>query len=57
MKALVIGTGIAGLSTALRLLRRGYEIEMVEQFSQPGGRLNQVRKDGFLFDMGPSFLI
>ena len=55
MKALVIGTGIAGLSTALRLLRRGYEVEMVEQFSQPGGRLNQVRKDGFLFDMGPSF--
>lgn len=28
---------------------------MVEQFSQPGGRLNQVKKDGFLFDMGPSF--
>ena len=55
MKALIIGTGIAGLSTALRLLRRGYEVEMVEGFSQPGGRLNQVRKDGFAFDMGPTF--
>ncbi|MFC2113001.1 phytoene desaturase family protein [Bacteroidota bacterium] len=55
MKTLVIGTGIAGLSTALRMLRRGYEIEMVEGFSQPGGRLNQLRKDGFVFDMGPTF--
>jgi phytoene desaturase len=55
MKALIIGTGIGGLSTALRLLRRGYEVEMVEQFSKPGGRLNQVKKDGYLFDMGPSF--
>ncbi len=55
MKALIIGTGIGGLSTALRLLKRGYEVEMVEQFSQAGGRLNQLKKDGFLFDMGPSF--
>lgn len=55
MKALIIGTGVAGISTALRLLRRGYEVEMVEGFSQPGGRLNQVRKDGFVFDMGPTF--
>jgi phytoene desaturase len=55
MKALIIGTGVGGLSTALRLVRRGYEVEMVEQFSQPGGRLNQLKKDGFLFDMGPSF--
>ena len=55
MRALVIGTGIGGLSTALRLIRRGYEVEMVEQFSQPGGRMNQLNKDGFLFDMGPSF--
>ena len=55
MKALIIGTGMAGLSTALRLLRRGYEVEMVEGFNRPGGRLNQVNKDGFVFDMGPTF--
>ena len=55
MKALIIGTGMAGLSTALRLLRRGYEVEMVEAFNRPGGRLNQVKKDGFTFDMGPTF--
>ncbi|MFC2081425.1 phytoene desaturase family protein [Bacteroidota bacterium] len=55
MKALIIGTGMAGLATALRLLSRGYEVEMVEAFSQPGGRLNQLKKDGFVFDMGPTF--
>lgn len=55
MKALITGTGIAGLATALRLARRGYDIEMVERFSRPGGRLNVLEKDGFRFDMGPSF--
>ena len=55
MKALIIGTGVAGLSTALRLQRRGYEVGLVEGFGRPGGRLNQLKKDGFVFDMGPTF--
>ncbi len=55
MKALVVGTGLGGMTTALRLRRRGYQVEMVEKFHQPGGRLNQIKKDGFTFDMGPTF--
>ncbi len=55
MKAFIIGTGLGGLSTALRLVKRGYEVTMVEKFPQPGGRLNQLKKDGFTFDMAPSF--
>lgn len=54
-KALIIGTGLGGLSTALRLATRGYEVEMVEKYHQAGGRLNQIKQDGFTFDMGPSF--
>lgn len=42
MKALVAGTGIGGLSNALRLIRRGFEVEMAEQFFQPVGRMYQV---------------
>lgn len=53
--ALIIGTGLGGLTTALRLSRRGYKVYMVEQFHQAGGRLNQLKKDGFTFDMAPSF--
>jgi len=53
--ALIIGTGLGGLTTALRLSRRGYEVHLVEQFHQAGGRLNQLKKDGFTFDLAPSF--
>ncbi len=52
---LITGSGLAGLTAALRLSRRGYTVEMVEKYHQPGGRLNQIRKDGFTFDMGPTF--
>ncbi len=54
-KVLIAGTGIGGLATALRLVKRGYEVEMVEKNGTAGGRLNQLRKDGFTFDTGPSF--
>lgn len=54
-KALIAGTGLGGLTTAMRLASKGYEVEMVEQFHQAGGRLNQLKKDGFTWDIGPSF--
>ena len=54
-KAVIIGAGMGGLATALRLSSKGYEIEILEKYHQPGGRLNQIVKDGFTFDMGPSF--
>lgn len=54
-KAIIIGAGIGGLATALRLVKRGFNVEIVEKNHQAGGRLNQVKKDDFLFDMGPSF--
>ncbi|MGE5349881.1 MAG: phytoene desaturase family protein, partial [Actinomycetota bacterium] len=54
-KALIVGAGLGGLATALRLKRRGYEVEMVEMYRQAGGRLNQLTSDGFTFDMAPTF--
>ncbi|MFP4489250.1 MAG: phytoene desaturase family protein [Bacteroidales bacterium] len=54
-KVLVTGAGIAGLSAALRLLRRGYDVEIVEKNSMAGGRMNIIEKDGFKFDTGPTF--
>lgn len=54
-KVLIIGSGLGSLSTALRLTSKGYDVEIVEKFHQPGGRLNLLEKDGFAFDMGPSF--
>lgn len=54
-KVIIVGAGLGGLATALRLTSRGYEVNIVEKYHQPGGRLNQLKKDGFTFDVGPSF--
>lgn len=54
-RVLIVGTGLGGLSTGLRLASRGYQVTFVEKNKQPGGRLNQLKKDGFTFDVGPSF--
>ena len=54
-KVIIIGTGLGGLTTALRLASRGYEVEMVEKYHRAGGRLNLLEKDGFKFDMAPTF--
>jgi phytoene desaturase len=54
-RALIIGAGLGGLSTGLRLSSKGYEVTILEKYSQAGGRLNQIKQDGFTFDMGPSF--
>lgn len=52
---LIIGTGLGGLATGLRLSSKGYQVSFIEKYHQPGGRLNQWKKDGFTFDVGPSF--
>ena len=52
---LVVGAGLGGLATALRLVKKGYKVEIIEKNKQAGGRLNQLKKDGFTFDVGPSF--
>lgn len=53
--AVIIGAGLGGLSTALRLSNLGYKVHILEKNDTPGGRLNVLQKEGFTFDMGPSF--
>ncbi|NLB80197.1 MAG: FAD-dependent oxidoreductase, partial [Clostridiaceae bacterium] len=47
---LIVGAGLGGLATALRLAKQGYQVEIIEKNKQAGGRLNQLKKDGFTFD-------
>jgi phytoene desaturase len=54
--AVIIGSGLGGLSTALRLVHKGYDVTILEKHSTSGGRLNILEQDGFRFDLGPSFL-
>lgn len=51
----IVGAGLGGLATALRLSYQGYSVKIIEKQSKAGGRLNILEKDGFTFDVGPSF--
>jgi len=53
-KAIIIGSGVAGLATAVRLAIQGFEVVVYEMNSYPGGKLSAFEKDGFRFDAGPS---
>jgi phytoene dehydrogenase-like protein len=47
---LVIGAGIAGLSAASYLQRNGFQTEIFESNSRPGGLCTSWRRDGYNFD-------
>ena len=51
----VIGAGFAGLSAAITLAHKGYKVTVVEKNKEVGGRARFFEKDGFSFDMGPSW--
>jgi phytoene desaturase len=53
-KVLVIGSGIAGLAASIRLIIKGYQVEVFEANAFPGGKLSELNRDGFRFDAGPS---
>jgi len=52
---IVIGAGFAGLSAACVLAKEGFKVTVLEKNDQPGGRAQVWQKDGFKFDMGPSW--
>lgn len=52
---IIIGSGLAGLSSAIRLINQGHKVTILEKYHQAGGRLNQLKKDGYTFDMAPTF--
>ncbi len=54
-KAIVIGSGFAGLSAASFLAQQGWKVEVIEKNDQPGGRGRKFTEQGFVFDMGPSW--
>lgn len=54
MKAVVIGSGIAGIGAAIRLQCMGFETEVFEANAYTGGKLSEIVQDGYRFDAGPS---
>ena len=55
-KVNIIGSGFGGLSLAIRLQSRGFDVTIFEKNSKVGGHAYQLKKDGYTFDMGPSLI-
>lgn len=54
MLARVVGSGIAGIASSIRLAAKGYEVHVHEANSYLGGKLTAFDQEGFRFDAGPS---
>ncbi len=52
--AVVVGAGFGGIAAALRLRARGYDVTLLDRLDQLGGRAQVYRRNGFVFDAGPT---
>lgn len=52
----IIGAGLGGLSAAIRLANKGFEVDLYEQNNSVGGKAGEINENGFRFDTGPSLL-
>ncbi|WP_370325778.1 phytoene desaturase family protein [Euzebya sp.] len=55
-RVVVVGAGLGGLATAIRLAADGRAVTVVEREAIPGGRAGRITDAGFAFDTGPSVL-
>jgi phytoene desaturase len=56
MRAVVIGGGLGGLATALRLSARGWQVTVCDANPTFGGKMNRLSRNGYVFDTGPSLI-
>jgi phytoene desaturase len=54
--AVVIGAGLGGLASAMRLGARGYRVTVIDRLDVPGGRGSAIWKGGHRFDLGPTIV-
>ncbi|MBD3254125.1 MAG: NAD(P)-binding protein [Candidatus Lokiarchaeota archaeon] len=56
MKAIIIGSGLSGLTTGAYLSREGYQVVIYEQHTEIGGVTATIHKEGYSWDLGPLLL-
>ena len=55
-KAIVIGAGFGGIASALRLKKKGYDVEIVDRCNNLGGRAQFFEVNGYKYDAGPTII-
>ncbi|WP_372895019.1 phytoene desaturase family protein [Stieleria sp.] len=56
LNVIVVGSGLAGLSSACVLAARGHRVTLLDKNDWVGGKAAQHCADGYRFDMGPTIL-
>ena len=56
MNSVVIGSGFGGIAAALRLRAKKHNVTLGEKHSDLGGRARVFKKNGFIFDAGPTVI-
>lgn len=54
--AIVIGAGLGGLASAMRLGAKGWRVTVLDRLDQPGGRGSSIKAGGHRFDLGPTIV-
>ena len=54
-KIAIIGSGFSALAASCYLAKEGHQVSIYEKNSSLGGRARQFKREGFTFDMGPSW--
>lgn len=54
--AIIVGAGLGGLATAIRLAARNLQVQIFEKNELPGGKVNLHKAAGYTFDTGASLL-
>jgi len=55
-RAIVIGAGLGGLSAAMRLGAKGYQVTLFDRLDRSGGRGSSITQNGHRFDLGPTIV-
>ena len=56
MNSVVIGSGFGGIAAALRLKAKGHKVTLIEKHKDLGGRARVFKKNGFIYDGGPTVI-
>ncbi len=51
----IIGSGFSALSASCYLAKEGFDVTLLEKNETVGGRARRLSKDGFTFDIGPTW--
>ena len=56
MNSIVLGSGFGGIAAALRLRAKGHKVTLIEKHPDLGGRARVFKKNGFIYDGGPTVI-